>query len=100
MRCRAFIVPPALAFLLVVLFSTGAQAALPGDGASGARLHQAHCTGCHDAAVYTRKERRVGSLAALREQLDGCTHLAKLDFSPAQLQDLIKHLNEQYYRFP
>lgn len=99
MHSRDFLAPAAL-LALAALLPTTAQAALPGDAASGARLHQAHCTGCHGAEVYTRKERRVGSLAALRAQLDGCTHLAKLDFSPGQLQDLIKHLNEQYYHFP
>lgn len=99
MPSRHFIAP-ATWFALAALLAAGAQAALPGDSAAGARLHQAHCTSCHGAEVYTRKERSVGSLAALREQLDGCTHMAKAEFSPSQRQDLIKYLNDQYYRFP
>lgn len=84
---------------LAVLLMPAAHAALPGDVAEGQRLHQASCTGCHDASVYTRSKRIVGSLDALKHQVEGCGHAAKKDFSAAQLQDLVKYLNERYYHF-
>jgi len=84
---------------LAVLLIPAAQAALPGDIAEGQRLHQANCTGCHDASVYSRSKRMVGSLDALKHQVEGCGHAAKKDFSAAQLQDLVKYLNDRYYHF-
>ena len=85
--------------LLVILLSAGARAALPGDSAAGKRLHDASCTGCHGTEVYTRKNRLVRSLPALRQQLEGCNHMAKKSFSPTETQDIIKYLNDQYYHF-
>ena len=84
----------ALTFLALI-----AHAAVPGDAAGGKRLHDASCTGCHDTAVYTRKEHRVRSMDALKQQVENCTHMAQKEFSPAERQDIVKYLNDQFYRF-
>jgi cytochrome c5 len=89
----------ASAFVLVVAPAAGAYAALPGDGGEGKRLHDASCTRCHDSRVYTRKDRTVQSLDGLKQQLDGCSHMAGKKYSAAQTQDLIKYLNDTFYRF-
>lgn len=89
---------PAGAALLIL--ATSAQAALPGDAAEGRRLHDAHCMECHDTGVYTRKDRKMRSLDAVRGQLQTCSHMAKEALSPVQEQHLLKFLNEQFYRFP
>ena len=39
---------------------------------NGAKLHQEHCTSCHNDSVYTRKDRRVTSLAGLKKQVQRC----------------------------
>jgi hypothetical protein len=85
---------------LMVAIATAAYAALPGDAADGKRLHQAHCTSCHDTAVYTRKDRMVKSLDGLKEQIGDCSHMAGQSFSPAQTRNLVKYLNDQFYQFP
>ena len=86
--------------LLALLMPIAGLAALPGDAAAGKRLYEASCTSCHDSSVFTRQNRRVKSLDALRGQVQACGHMAKQDFSAQQLQDLVKYLNEQFYRFP
>ena len=86
--------------LLVLLTTTAYAAPLPGDSASGKRLYDANCTGCHDTSVLTRKNRVVQSLDALKEQLAGCTHTANKEFSESEAQDLLKYLNDQFYHFP
>lgn len=76
-----------------------AYAALSGDGVAGQRLHQASCTGCHDSSVYTRPDHKIRSLDALEHQVEGCGHAAKKDFSPAEIQNLVKYLNDGFYHF-
>src|SRR5256885_159529 len=85
------------AFLPLML--TPAYAAQPSDAAAGKKLHDAHCTGCHDASVYTRKDRQIKSLDALKEQLTECTHAAQVTLSDGQQQDIVKYLNERFYKF-
>jgi hypothetical protein len=75
------------------------HAALPGDGTEGKRLHDAYCTGCHDIAIYTRKDHVVRSLDGLKQQLQACSHMANKEFSPTEAQNLLKYLNDRFYRF-
>jgi hypothetical protein len=89
-----------LCVLLMMLLTPNVDAALPGDSADGKRLHDANCRGCHDTGIYTRKDRVVRSLDALRQQLEGCTHMAKREFSSIETRNIIKYLNDQFYQFP
>ena len=88
-----------LFLLLITSLMPSAYAALPGDRANGKRLHDANCSGCHDSSVYTRNNRHVNSMDALKGQLQGCTHMAKKDFSVTEQQDIVKYLNDQFYHF-
>jgi hypothetical protein len=85
--------------LLVLSMPAAYAAPLPGDSASGQRLFEANCMGCHDTSVLTRNDRVVQSLDALKEQLAGCAHMAKKEFSESEAQDLLKYLNDQFYHF-
>ena len=82
------------------LLASAAHAAPPDDGANGRRLYEANCTGCHNSSVYTRPDRHVRSLDALRQRLAGCGHMAKKEFTAAQTRDLVKYLNDRFYHFP
>jgi hypothetical protein len=84
---------------LMILLTTSAHAALPGDSADGKRLHDANCMGCHDTGIYTRNDRLVRSLDALKEQLGDCSHMAKREFSAIETQNIIKYLNDRFYQF-
>ena len=85
--------------LLILLMPTSAYAELPGDSADGKRLHDANCMGCHDTGIYTRKDRLVQSLNALKKKVGNCTHAAKKEFSAIETQNIIKYLNDQFYQF-
>ena len=63
--------------LSILLMPSAYAAALPGDSADGKRLHDANCMGCHDTAIYTRKDRLVRSLDALKKRLGDCSHTEK-----------------------
>ncbi len=84
----------------LLLLMPGAHAAmLSGDGAQGKRLFDVHCTGCHQTDIFTREDRKIQSLDALKEQLVACSRAAKADFSASEMQDLLKYLNDQFYHF-
>jgi hypothetical protein len=85
--------------LLILLMPSSAYAELPGDSADGKRLHDGNCMGCHDTGIYTRKDRLVQSLDALKKQLEVCSHMAKKEFSATETQNIIKYLNDQFYQF-
>lgn len=88
----------ALLFLAVEP-ATADTALLPGDGARGKTLHAAQCVGCHDASVYTRKNRRVQSIGGLIKQVEMCNQQLQKELSHEQMNDLVAYLNETYYRF-
>ncbi len=83
----------------MLLMPTAYAASLPGDSANGKRLYDANCTGCHDTSVFSRTDRVVQSLDALREQLVSCSHMANSEFSASEMQDLLKYLNNEFYDF-
>ena len=89
------------ALLISSLFSIAlaAQAALPGNGAEGKKLHDANCVKCHDTSVYTRKDRHINSLDALNQQLNTCSHGAQVILSDDEQRNIVKYLNEQFYKF-
>ena len=91
---KAIQIAPVMMFL-----AASAQAAVPGDGAEGKRLHDANCTGCHDTSVYSRKDHKVRSLEGLKQQVESCTHMAQKEFTSAERQNVVKYLNDQFYRF-
>jgi hypothetical protein len=84
---------------LVMLSISSACAALPGDAVDGQRLHDANCVSCHDSSVYTRANRQIRSLDALKGQLQGCGHMVKKEFSATDTQNILKYLNERFYHF-
>ena len=86
--------------LLILLMPSAYAAELPGDSADGKRLYDANCMGCHDTGIHTRKDRLVQSLDALKKQVGNCTHAAKKEFSANETQNIIKYLNDQFYKFP
>ena len=93
-KLKNILIAPVMMFLAV-----SARAAVPGDGAEGKRLHDANCTACHDSSVYSRKDHKVRSLDALKQQVENCTHMAQKEFSSAAKQSIVKYLNDRFYRF-
>lgn len=89
-----------LSAVLLVLAPLGAHAALHGNAADGKSLHEVYCTACHNTAVYTRKDRSVQSLDSLKRQLQTCERAAGTNFSAKEKQDVLKYLNDSFYRFP
>jgi mono/diheme cytochrome c family protein len=85
---------------ILAVLSVSAQAApLPGNAVEGKKLHDANCLSCHDDGVYKRKERRVTDLAGINDQIAACGHQADVTLGKEQINNLVKYLNETYYKF-
>jgi hypothetical protein len=85
--------PPSLG-VLILMPVTAVTAAVDAD-----KLHTARCTGCHDASLYTRPDRRVQSLEALRGQISACGHGSGQPLGAGERDAMTQYLNKRYYRF-
>ncbi len=87
-------------FAALTAASVSAQAAaLPGNAAEGKKLYDTSCTSCHNDSVYTRKDRHVTSLEGLEKQIAACGHMSGVTLGKTQVDDLVKYLNQTYYKF-
>ena len=84
---------------LLVLSIPAHAADLPGNAAQGKKLYDANCMSCHNDSVYTRKDRHITSLDGLSKQINSCGHMTNIKLGKAQADDLVKFLNETYYKF-
>ena len=84
---------------LTVLFISASASAMPGNTGEGKKVHEANCLSCHNDSVYKRKDRIVRSFDALTGQVNNCGHAVDAKLGKAQIDDLVKYLNETYYKF-
>ena len=92
-----------LAVLFTVLFST----AIASDVNRGKSLHDDNCIECHvsiqggdGSGIYTRADRRIDSLPALRSQVHRCKNSMGVSWPEDQIDDVVTYLNSMYYKFP
>lgn len=86
------ITPAALLFTLIV----ATPAALAFDAAAH---HEANCTSCHDDSVYTRDNRMINSLPALKAQVARCEANLNTGLFPEEQAAVVDFLNRKYYQF-
>lgn len=86
--------------LLGLLPSTVSAALLPGDAGRGQALHDRQCTACHDGRVYTRANRTVKSVEGLIGRVRMCNQQLGNKLDRGQVNDIVKYLNEAFYKFP
>ncbi len=89
----------ALLISILLLIALPIQPASPGDSTQGKKLHDAHCTKCHNTSVYTRQDRQIKSLDALNERVIACMHGAQVTLTDAEQKSIVQYLNEQFYKF-
>jgi cytochrome c553 len=85
--------------LITAALPVQADLLLFGDAARGEKLHAGQCQGCHDTRVYTRPDRRIRSAEGLMQQVNLCNQNLRKGFAKDQLDDLVKYLNDSFYKF-
>lgn len=69
------------------------------DTVNAQALVEQNCTSCHGSEVYTRSDRRVGSLDALHAQVRMCEQNLGLTWFDDQVDAVATLLNREYYGF-
>ena len=88
-----------LTALATAAILTVTQTVLATDINQGKSLTQENCVSCHDDSIYTREERRVNSMDALRAQVQRCEANLNLTWFPEEVDAVIEYLNTSYYNF-
>jgi mono/diheme cytochrome c family protein len=91
---------PLLAALLIFAGTTSAATTDESDIIEhGKELHQEYCTKCHTDSVYTRPNRFVKSLQALKTQVERCKNNTGAQWFDEDTAAVVKYLDEKYYKF-
>ena len=84
-----------------------ASPTLAADVNRGKSLHDDNCIECHvsiqggdGSGIYTRQDRRIDSLSALRSQVKRCKNSMGVPWPDDQIDDVVAYLNNMYYKFP
>lgn len=85
-----------LAFFAQNIF---ADSMLLGDAKKGEAIHNAHCVACHTSTAYTRPNRTVKTIGGLVGRVNRCSANLGLNLSNDQVNDVVKYLNDTYYKF-
>lgn len=86
-------------FFLTLSHNLYADSMLLGDARQGEALHSKACVACHSSSVYTRPDRTVKTIAGLVGRVNGCNAQLKLELPQDRINDLVKYLNDSYYKF-
>jgi hypothetical protein len=65
----------------------------------GQLLYENHCMVCHASIVHIRTRQQATSLSALRAQVVRWAASMQLHWSTEDIEDVVGHLDRQYYRF-
>jgi len=67
--------------------------------ARGQLLYENHCTVCHASVVHLRTDRRAQSLPEIRTGVMHWSGYLKLRWGKEEVDDVVNHLNRQFYKF-
>ena len=77
-----------------------------GDPKVGNTLHDKQCVACHvrlmggdGSSIYTRDERIIKSLTALRQRVSMCATQIDAKWFPEDEDNVAAYLNQRYYKF-
>ncbi len=78
-------------------FST--QSAVNIDSHPGKSLHDSSCISCHDSAVYTREDRKIGDFPKLLAQVKRCDANLGSRLFDEEIAQVADYLNQAYYQY-
>lgn len=96
---RAEPAPPAAEIETPSLDQPGQKAVKPPVPSRGQLLYENHCMACHESVVHIRTRQQARSLPALRAQVQHWVTYMQLRWGKEEIEEVVGHLNSQYYKF-
>ncbi len=93
---QRFLLNTGMLLLALVCYASQAKAA---DADQGKKLYETHCFSCHDSKIHTRPDTIIHSFSALKKRVQFCQNNAQLNWSPIQIEGVVAHLNNTFYKF-
>ena len=85
--------------LLTTMVMTAPAQAAAASIEHGKILLEQHCTRCHDTRVFTRPDRRIHSLEALKKQVERCELNVPVHWPQSDVDDVVAYLDTTFYKF-
>ncbi|MGB5472816.1 MAG: cytochrome c [Gammaproteobacteria bacterium] len=85
--------------LAAAILAGTANLAMAADTAHGKVLAQENCMSCHGDEVYTRKDRKVTTMAGLDSQVRRCELSLGLQWFDDDVESVVAYLNDAFYKF-
>ena len=86
----------ALISVSAMLITLSASAA---EGVDAQGLIDNKCSSCHGSEMYTREDRKVNSLSALKKQVAACNSNLNAGLSDDDMAAVVALLNKEHYKF-
>ena len=92
-------------FVYIIAALTGVSAMLvtlsanAAEGVDAQGLIENNCSSCHGSEMYTREDRKVNSLSALKKQVAACNSNLNAGLSDDDMAAVVALLNKEYYKF-
>ena len=83
---------------LVVAFCTFSSS-FAADLEEGQSLYEADCTSCHNSKVFTRKDRKINDLAALKKKVHRCVVVTEASWFEEDEENAVAYINDAFYKF-
>ena len=77
------------------LFATAASS----DGGRGKLLYENQCSACHESTMHVRGNHKAKSLAEIRAEVLRWSANQKLNWGPAEIDDVTDYLDENFYHY-
>jgi mono/diheme cytochrome c family protein len=65
----------------------------------GQALYENHCKSCHESWAHARQGREAASINAVRKRVAAWSIHSGLNWSEADIEDVVDYLNRKFYRF-
>jgi len=69
------------------------------DSGRGKLLYENQCAGCHESTVHIRGDRKAKSVAEIRAAVLRWAETQKLNWGPAEIDDVTAYLAENFYHY-
>ena len=69
------------------------------DSGRGQLLYENQCSSCHESTVHVRGDHKAKSIAEVRAEVQRWSVNQKLNWGPAEINDVTDYLDENFYHY-